>query len=49
MAAEKGAADRNTPSDEMMSESESDSALAVNPLYSLASSKSDHSLSLIHI
>jgi len=43
MAVEKGGADKNSPSDERMSESDSDSADAVNPLYSLSTSKSDHS------
>lgn len=44
MAAEKGGTEKNTSSDEMMSEPEQDSTDdTVNPLYSLATSKSDHS------
>jgi len=43
MATRKGDTEQNNSSDERMSESESDFADTVNPLYSLASSKSDHS------
>jgi len=41
MAADKDGIEKNIPTDEVMSES--NSADDVNPLYSLASSKSDHS------
>lgn len=43
MATDKGGSEKSTSSDERMSESESDLADTVNPLYSLATSKSDHS------
>ena len=41
MAAEKGSTEKNSPADEKMSEL--DSGDVVNPLYSLATAKSDHS------